>query len=139
MRTIAALALTVFAVGLMAGCAPAADEPGDAPASDAPEPPSTSATPSSTDLPTLTPPTAPPTNPTDAIPNGTVAGRVSGLGDSCVEVTTDDGTVWSLTGEVDGDIAVGDTVLVKVEALPVGEALCGSGAPARIVSISLVD
>ncbi|SFR68550.1 hypothetical protein SAMN05428970_0453 [Agromyces sp. CF514] len=138
MQKILGLALAAVTVGLLAGCAPASRNAGGPSASGAADSPSSSPTLSSTDLPTLKPPTAPPTDPTDVLPNGTVAGRVSATSEGCIDVTTDDGDVWSLTGAVDVVIAVGDTVLAKVEPLPTDVDSCGSGAPARIVSISLV-
>ncbi len=93
---------------------------------------------SPSDLPTLIPPTAPPTAPTDLVPGDVVAGRVTHLSDTCTEVTTDDGVVWSLSGDPDAALAVGDTVRVKVAALEQGEEPCGEGRPARIVSFTLV-
>ena len=60
------------------------------------------------------------------------------LSDSCTEVTTDDGVVWSLSGDPDAALAVGDTVRVKVAKLEPGEEPCGPGEPARIVSLTVV-
>ena len=89
-------------------------------------------------LPTLAPPTAPPKSPTDPMPRDVVSGRVTGLTDSCTEVTTDDGAVWSLSGDTDAKLAIGDTVSVKVSPLADGEEPCGTGLSARIVSVRLV-
>ncbi|MFF2370476.1 hypothetical protein [Agromyces sp. NPDC058110] len=134
MKTILGLAFAAVAVGLLAGCAPSSRGPAESASAAASETPPMS----STDLPTLEPPTAPPTAPTDALPNGTVAGRVSATSDGCLEVTTDEGDVWSLTGAAGASISIGDTVLAKVEPLPAAGTSCGSGTPARLVSVGLV-
>jgi hypothetical protein len=84
-------------------------------------------------------PTAPPTVPTDLVPRGVLAGRVTAHSASCTEVTTDDGVVWSLSDDTDVVVAVGDTVTAKIVALAPGEEPCGEGAAARIVSLTTVN
>jgi len=130
------LAVAVTTAALLSACGqtagPADDgSGGPTPASSAPMSPS--------DLPTIGTPTAPPTRPTDLMPAGVLAGRVTTLSTTCTEVTTDDAVVWSLSGDPDVAVAVGDTVTVKVVELDPGEEPCGSGVPARIVSLRVVE
>lgn len=93
---------------------------------------------SPSDLPIIGRPTAPPSAPTDAVPRGVLAGRVTALSDTCTEVTTDDDVVWSLVGDVDGELEVGDTVIARVTELSASDDACGSGSQARLVSIRVV-
>jgi len=120
------LAVMASTVTLIAACEPALPSDG----SGAPMSPNS--------LPTLPTPTAPPTAPTDNKPKGVLAGRVSGLTASCVELTLDDGAVWSLSGAVGDDVQVGFTVVANVVKLAEGEAACGPGLPARIVLVKVV-
>ncbi len=118
--------VTAMAVAVSAGMIGGCDEPAEQPTRMSPS-----------DLPTLHQPTAPPTSPTDGTPKGMVAGRVTAASGGCLEVTTDDAVVWSLTGEP-GQAAVGDTVVVKVTTLEQGEEPCGPGLEGRIVSLEVV-
>jgi len=90
-------------------------------------------------LPTIAKPTAPPSLPTDLVPRGVLAGRVTALTDRCTEVTTDDGVVWSLVGDAQVELKVGDTVIARVVELEADAKECGTGSPARLVSIRLVE
>jgi hypothetical protein len=76
--------------------------------------------------------------PTDLLPNGLLAGRVTTLTDTCIDVTTDDGVVWSLVGDTSVELAVGDTVTARVTELDSDDVACGSGRPAHLVSIRVV-
>ena len=58
--------------------------------------------------------------------------------DTCTEVTTDDGVAWSLVGEVEVALTVGDTVTARVKKLDAADRACGSGTPAHLVSIRVV-
>ncbi|MFG6492431.1 hypothetical protein [Microbacterium sp. P03] len=138
MRVSLRIAVAVLATGSLAatvtGCAA-----GQGSGSSGPTGPSGSSTPmSSSELPTTPRPTGPPSGPSDAKAAGTVAGRVSATSDGCHDVVTDDGTTWSLIGPVDQEVAVGDSVLVKIETASPGDASCGTGTPARIVSLQIV-
>ncbi len=133
--------LGLAAAGLLVACAPASDQDGGTatPSPTSSTPGATSTPISPTDLPTTQAPTAPPTTPTDALPTDLVAGRVSALADGCLEVTTEDGEVWSLTTAVDVDLVVGDVVRAKVEPLGEADAPCGDGIAAAATSVELVD
>ena len=65
-------------------------------------------------------------------------GRVTGLTEVCMELTLDDGTVWSLLGDAGKEVQVGFTVVAKAVQLAEGEEACGSGLPARLVSLRVV-
>lgn len=134
MRRLGVLAIVAITAGLVAGCEdPARPSHGSA----MPEP--TSSTPMSpSDLPTMAKPTALPTVPTDLVPRGVLVGRVSALSEACTEVVTDEGVVWSLSGDPGVEIAVGDTVSAKVVDLAAGEEPCGPGPGAQIVSLTTV-
>lgn len=93
---------------------------------------------SPSDLPTIAKPTAPPSLPTDILPRGVLAGRVTALTDTCTEVTTDDGVAWSLVGDAHVALKVGDTVTARVTELDAADQACGSGSQARLVSIRVV-
>jgi len=93
---------------------------------------------SPSDLPTIVRPTAPPTLPTDLVPRGVLAGRITALTDTCTDVTADDGVTWSLVGDAPAEIAVGDTVIARVSELDADERACGTGIQARLVSIRVV-
>lgn len=93
---------------------------------------------SPSDLPTIVQPTAPPSSPTDSLPRGTLAGRVTALTDTCIDVTTDDAVVWSLVGDAQVALAVGDTVTARVTELDPDDQACGTGRAARLVSIRVV-
>ena len=130
-------AVMASTVTFIAACAPSL--PGDG--SGAPQQgTSASAAPpmSPSDLPTISSATAPPTAPTDSRPKGILAGVVTALTEACTDVTTDDGVVWSLSGDRDVALAVGDTVRVKIAELEPGEKVCGPGSPARMVSVTVV-
>jgi len=111
---------------------PSASASASSPMSPSPSPLSPS------DLPTMAKPTAPPSSPTDTLPRGVLAGRVTALTDTCTEVTTDDGVTWSLVGDTQVEIAVGNTVTAKVTELDAADSACGSGRPVRLVSIRVV-
>ena len=66
-------------------------------------------------LPTIAQPTAPPSLPTDLLPSGLLAGRLTALTDTCTEITIDDGV----------------TVTARVTELDADDVACGSGRPAR--------
>ncbi len=83
-------------------------------------------------------PTTPPSSPTDNLPHGVLAGRVTVATDTCTEVTTDDGVAWSLLGDAQVALAVGDTVTAQVTELAAADHACGSGSPARLVSARVV-
>jgi hypothetical protein len=123
MRRLRVLAVMASAVAIVAACGPNGDGTGT------PEP----------NLPTMSAPTAPPTTPTDTVPKGVLAGRVTGLLDGCVELTVDDGTVWSLSGNPGEGVRTGSTVVAKVVNLDEGEKACGTGRPARLVSLRVVE
>jgi len=108
-----------------------------APASDSSSA-SASAPMSPSDLPTIAKPTAPPSLPTDLVPSGVLAGRVTALTEACTEVKTDDGAVWSLVGDAQVELEVGDTVTARVVELETDAEECGTGTPARLVSIRVV-
>lgn len=93
---------------------------------------------SPSDLPTIAKPTAPPSAPTDPSPHDILAGRVKALTDTCTEISTDDGVLWSLVGDAQIVLAVGDTVTARFTELAAGVENCGSGKPARLVSIRVV-
>lgn len=93
---------------------------------------------SPSELPTIAKPTAPPSSPTDTLPRGVLAGRVTALTDTCTDVTTDDGVTWSLVGDTQVEIAVGNTVTARVSELDANDRACGLGTPARLVSIRVV-
>jgi len=93
---------------------------------------------SPSDLPTIAKPTAPPSLPTDLVPSGVLAGRVTALTEACTEVKTDDGAVWSLVGDAQVELEVGDTVTARVVELETDAEECGTGTPARLVSIRVV-
>ncbi|GMA36657.1 hypothetical protein [Demequina litorisediminis] len=135
MRRLAPVALAAVAAALLAACGGGEDDA--VTTSSAPEPTEASAasTPSPTALPTLAGATAPPTSPTDVTPAAVVAGRVTAVSAGCVEVTTDDAVVWSLSGEAHA--VVGDTVLAKVAPLAEGVASCGPGRGARLESLEV--
>lgn len=129
------LAVAVIAVALCA-CGPSSG-PGEenlgvpSPSASA----SASSPMSPANLPTIAKPTAPPSSPTDNLPRGVLAGRVTALTDTCTEVTTDDGVTWSLVGDAQVPLALGDTVTARVTELDAGDRACGLGSPARLVSI----
>ena len=100
--------------------------------------PSSSVPLSPSDLPILGRATAPPSAPTDAVPRGVLAGRVTALSDTCTEVTTDDDVAWSLVGDVDVELEVGDTVIARLSTLDADDESCGPGRAARLVSIRVV-
>ncbi|WP_084077041.1 hypothetical protein [Demequina sp. NBRC 110057] len=138
MRRLASVALAAVAAALLAACGGGGDDsvsetPG--PTSASATPASVTPTPSPSDLPTLATPTAPPTSPTDVTPASVVAGRVTAVTDGCVEVTTDDAAVWSLTG--DAQVALGDTVRATVADLAADAAPCGKGRGARLEKIEV--
>ncbi|NTV40522.1 MAG: hypothetical protein HGA51_11300 [Demequinaceae bacterium] len=99
---------------------------------------SPSAAMSPSDLPTIARPTAPPSSPTDVLPAGVLAGRVTALTDACTEVTTDDGVVWSLSGNRQVALKVDDTVIARITDADASEGACGPGKPALLVSIRVV-
>ena len=55
------------------------------------------------------------------MPKGVLAGRVTGLTEVCMELTLDDGTVWSLSGDPGTGVQVGSIVVAKVVKLAEGE------------------
>jgi hypothetical protein len=67
-----------------------------------------------------------------------VAGRVTALTETCVDVTTDDGVVWSLVGEPPAELVKGATVTARVAEVGEEDETCGLGRPARLVSIRVV-
>ena len=139
MRVLAAVTTVAVVAAFVAGCGDGEEARVDPSMDVGPgsESPGASATPSPRELPTLPVPTAPPTAPTDVVPGDVVTGRVTALSPGCVEVTTDDDVVWSLSGDA-GSIAVDDSVLARIEGLPEGEQPCGSGQAGALVSIRSV-
>lgn len=102
-------------------------------------------------LPSL-PPARPPRKPTDNQPTDRLAGRVTRGGTGpCYGVTTDDGREYALHGPAVGPLRTGGYVRLRIAAMPTDGSGpptadggspgvdCGSGIPARIVSVEPVE
>ncbi len=135
-RTGLAVAVIAAALGACGPSAGSGEENGGVPSPSASASAPSSMSPS--ELPTLAKPTAPPSSPTDILPRGVLAGRITALTETCTEVTTDDGVAWSLVGDVEVALTVGDTVTARVVELEADAKECGSGTPAHLVSIRVV-
>jgi hypothetical protein len=93
---------------------------------------------SSTDLPTMKPPTKGPSTPSDLLPNGVVAGRITRGGSGpCYGLITEDGIGYAVYSTAGLDVPEGTYVRVKWEPLTL-TVDCGAGRPIRAIEMTML-